>query len=149
MKIILALSLVVLMSGCTALGTVQSAITPTATMVLDAAVSIAVTAELAKDPLTTHAKAVAFKAIASQVLLDTSNPATTVAQLEAALNARLIKFAPNPIVAGSVIALIGGLQGALNNVIAAKASGPVTAKTLVAINGIAKQVIQVCSFYGA
>lgn len=136
-------------AGCAAMGTFATAITPTATKVLDAAVTIAVSAEIMKDPLSSHAKAVAFKAIATQVLADTSNPSVTVAELESVLNARLVALAPNPLIAASVIELVGGLQGALHNVIGTTAAGPVTQYTAVAISGIAKQVIQVCSFYGA
>lgn len=150
-KLLLLLPLLCLplLESCAALGTFAQAVTPTASKIVDAAVTIAVTAEILKDPLTSHAKAVAFKAIAAQVLADTSSPSVTIAQLEATLNSRLVALAPNPLVEASVIELVGGLQGALNNVINTSAAGPVTQYTAVAISGIAKQVIQVCSFYGA
>jgi hypothetical protein len=148
-KLLLLLPLLCLplLSGCAALGTFAAAVTPTASKVLDTAVAIGVTAELLKDPATTHLKAVAFSLIAQQVLADSSNPAVTVAQLEDTLNKRLIALAPNPVIAASVISVIGGIQGALNNIIGTSVSGPVTQGTLVAISGIAKQVIQVCAFY--
>jgi hypothetical protein len=139
------------LSGCAseraALGGIATAIIPTASKLLDTAVAIATTAELLKDPATTHLKAVAFTAIANQVLADSSNPTATVAQLEGTLNKQLVALAPNPVVAASVIGLIGGLQGALNNVIGTSTSGPLTQNTLVAISGIAKQVIAVSAFY--
>lgn len=140
------------LSSCAALGGLASAITPTASKVLDTAVAIATTYELTRDPLTTHVKAVAIKAIATQVAADSSNPAVTIAELESTLNARLLKLAPNPIIAVSLQDLIGGLKGALNIQIAKTAgptAGAVTQGTLVAINGIAKEVIVVCEFYGA
>jgi hypothetical protein len=153
----LKISLLVLVAalavpGCTttqtaALGSIATAVMPVASTLVDTAVTLAVTAELLKDPATTHAKAVAFAAIAQQVATDTSSPAVTVAQLEGMLNTKLVALAPDPVTKASVIALIGGLQNALNNVIGANTSGPITQNTLVAINGIAKQVIQVTSFY--
>jgi hypothetical protein len=143
-----SLSLALVICGCTALGKFASVITPTATTILDTAVSIAVTAELIKDPATTKLKAVAIKAIAEQILADTANPTTTVATIEADLNARLAQLAPNPIIAASILALTGGIQGALNNYISAGVSATVTQNTLIAMKGIATEVAAVCTFYG-
>ena len=141
-----------LLSGCAseraALGGIAKAVTPAASQVVDTAVAIATTYELTRDPVTTKAKAVAFKAIAQQIVADTANPATTVAMLEATLNAKLVSLAPNPIVAGSAISLIGGIQGALDNVIGTATGAPLTQQTLVSLRGVAQQVVNVCAFYG-
>jgi hypothetical protein len=149
MVTLLALIGVVSLSGCAALGTLASAVTPTASKLIDAAITIAVTAEILKDPALSHEKAVAFKAIATQVLAGSSNPTATLAQLENTLNSKLVALAPNPMIAASVIAVIGGLQGALNIQMAQTAGAVLTPSTLVAISGIAQQVITTCNFYGA
>jgi|ERR1017187_6750976 hypothetical protein len=143
----ISLSLSSCASQRAALGGIATVVIPTASKLIDTAVAIAVTAELLKDPATTHLKAVAFTTVANQFLAASANPTVTVAQLEDTLNKRLVALAPNPIIAASVIQLIGGLQGALNNVIGANTSGPLTQNTLIAINGIAKQVIAVSAFY--
>jgi hypothetical protein len=141
------------LNGCATLtkvgATVGTYITPTTVKMVDTAVDIAVTAEIIKDPALSAVKAKAFKAIAQQVLADTSNPAVSIAQLEDTLNVQLVKLAPNPLIAASIISLVGGLQGALNNAISAQTSNAVTQATLVDIAGIATEVIRVTSFYGA
>lgn len=140
-----------LINGCAtqraALGSFVTAITPAASALLDTAVGIAVTAELLKDPATTHAKAVAFSAVAQQVVASTSNPTATLAQLETVLNQQLVALAPDPVTKAAIVNLIGGLQEAINNVITTNAGGALTQGTLVSLTGIAKQVIQVCAFY--
>jgi hypothetical protein len=137
------------LSGCAALGTIATAVTPTASKIIDTAVDIAVTAEILKDPATSHAKAVAFKAIATQVLADAKSPSVTIAVLTDTLNAQLVQLAPNPIIAASVISLTGGLEGALNNIMGTAVGAPVTQATAVAISGIAAEIIRVTQFYGA
>jgi hypothetical protein len=142
------------LSSCTAaqraaVGTIATDVAPVASALVDTAVSIATTYELTKDPLTTKAKALAFGAIAQQIIADTANPTTTVAMLEATLNAKIAALAPNPAVAKSAALLVGGIQGALNNIIGTKVSGSkLTQTTLVALSGVAQQVVTVCKFYG-
>ena len=156
-KVLMTIALVFvlpILNGCVsqraALGSIAQAVTPTASAMINTAVDIAVTAELLKDPATTHEKAVAFKAIAMQYLAVTKNPAVTVSVLQETLTTQLVRLAPNPVVAASVISLTGGLQGALINVMAGSAvSSPITATTVVAVSGIANEVIRVCGFYGA
>lgn len=148
-KSLLLIPLLFVLSSCAALGKFATAITPAASALVNTAVAIATTYELTKDPLTTKLKAVAFKAIAQQIVTDTANPTTTIAMLEATLNAKLAALAPNPVIAGSAISLVGGIQGALNNIIGNKVSGPLTQQTLVSLSGLAQEVVTVCTFYGA
>lgn len=147
-KILIACALTAL-CGCATLGKIATEITPAATKLVTTAVDIAVTAEIIKDPATSALKAAAFKAIATQVLADASNPSVSIAQLQGTLNARLAALAPNPLIAASVVDLVGGLQGALNNAIGKAVGNSVTQQTLVDIQGIASEVIKVCGFYGA
>jgi hypothetical protein len=145
---------VLFMSGCknaTAFlaSPTGAAVVADAGKVVDSAVAIATTYELTKDPSTTKAKAVAFKAIAQQIVADTANPTTTVATLEATLTARIAALSPNPVIAASAVSLAGGIQGALNNVIGTSVGGPLAQTTLVDLGALAQQVVTVCTFYGA
>jgi hypothetical protein len=135
--------------SCAALGPIAAAVTPAASAVVNTAVDIAVTAEILKDPATSKAKAVAFKAIATQVLADTKSPTVTIAVLQETLTSQLVRLAPDPVTAASVMSLTGGLQGALTNIIGTPQGGAVTQATSVAVSGIASEVIRVCGFYGA
>lgn len=117
--------------------------------VVDSAVAVATTYELTRDPLTTKAKAIAFKAIAQQIVADTANPTTTVAMLEATLNTRIAALSPNPVVAASAVSLAGGIQGALNNIIGTNVGGPLAQTTLLDLSALAQEVVTVCTFYGA
>lgn len=133
-------------SGCTALGKLQTAITPASAIVVQAAVDVAVSQAIGNDPLTQKVKALAIKTIATQIAAEAGNPTVTLAALESTLNAQVAKLAVNPGELAAFMLLTQSLQALVNQKITT--SGTVTQSTQVAVVGLANAVIQATSFYG-
>lgn len=135
----------VALGGCATLGKV---FTPANAPVLQAGVDVAVALAVGNDPLAQKAKALVIKTIALQVAADASNPAATIATLEANLNARVMKLAPNPLDAAAFMALSASLQAFLNGKITAATNGVITPQTAVDITALANDVATAASFFG-
>jgi hypothetical protein len=133
------------MTGCATLGKI---FTPANAPVLQAGVDVAVALAVGNDVLTQKAKALVIKTIALQVAADASNPAATIATIEANLNAKVMKLAPNPLDAAAFMALSASLQAFLNGKINAATNGIITPQTAVDIATLANDVAVAASFFG-
>lgn len=134
-----------MMTGCETLG---KAFTPANAPILQAGVDVAVALAVGNDASTQKAKALVIKTIALQVAADAANPAVTIETLEAKLNARVLKLAPNPLDAAAFMALSSTLQGFLNSKIQSATSGVITPQTVVNIVTLANDVATAASFFG-
>jgi predicted component of type VI protein secretion system len=141
-------SAVIAMSTMTGCATLAKVFTPANAPILQAGVDVAVALAVGTDVSTQKAKALAIKTIALQVAADASNPSATIATLEAGLNARVMKLAPNPLDAAAFMALASTLQGFLNSKVQAVSSGVLTPQTLVDISALANDVALAASFFG-
>lgn len=142
-----------LLDGCTttALGAfskVGQVMTPTSSLIVQAAVDSAVAHTVGNNPATQKANAIRIKLVAQQVLaLD--NATAVVPALEAVLNAKIAALHLNVGDQQAAMLLTATLETLLNAKIAATPGGAVTANTQVAIAGVANAVITACSLYGA
>lgn len=134
-----------LMTGCASLGKL---FTPTSAPIIQAAVDVAVATAVGSDAATSKVKALAIKMIAQQVVTIAQNPTSTVAALEAVLNAKVQQLAPNPADAAAFMILTSTLESMLQQKIQSSPTGPINAQTVVAIVDVANMVITATSFYG-
>jgi hypothetical protein len=136
------------LSGCAALGPINRALTLVKSPVVQAGVDLAVATAIGNGS-DQMAKATQIKTIALAVYQASSAPAATVTLLEAALNAEVLKVAPNPADRAAFMILAATLEGTLQAYAQANPTAGVTADTLVSIQGVAQAVITACSLYGA
>jgi hypothetical protein len=134
-----------LVTGCASLGKL---LTPTSAPIIQAAVDVAVATAVGNNPADQKVKALAIKMIAQQVVTIAQNPTTTIAALEAVLNAKVQQLAPNPADAAAFMILTSTLESMLQQKIQASPAGPINAQTVVVIVDVANMVLTATSFYG-
>lgn len=144
-KLMLLAACLTALTGCAALGKV---FTPANAPLVSAGIDLAVGFAVGTDPLTQKVKALAIKTIAQQIAVDAADPTATVATIEASLNAKIIKLAPNPLDAAAFMTLATSLQLFLNQKVQAAANGVLTPATLIDIQQLANDVVTATSFFG-